>query len=141
MGMFRRREDSEARDCARRRTASQGRLSSDVATLDAGDSPCPIRRGLEGITLSASCPVTTAVAHPHTATARPAGNSHCRVPPASRSAAAVTWTLPTPSTADQNPRKPPVVCRTPPFAGTAHTTARPTDARALIVHAPLVTLL
>jgi len=52
----------------------------------------------------------------------------------------VTWTLPTPSPVDQHPQKTTVVCSTPPFAGTAHTTDRLTH-ETLIVHAPLVTLL
>jgi len=39
MGMFRRREDSEAAGLRAEADSLQGRLSSDVATLDAGDSP------------------------------------------------------------------------------------------------------
>ncbi len=38
MGMFRRREDSEAAGLRAEADSLQGRLSSDVATLDAGDS-------------------------------------------------------------------------------------------------------
>jgi len=38
-GMFRRREDSEVAELRAEVDSLQGRLSSDVATLDAGDSP------------------------------------------------------------------------------------------------------
>ena len=129
MGMFRRREDSEAAGLRAEAVSLQGRCPPMWPPSMRG-TPCPIRRGLEGITLSASCPVTTAVTHPHTATARPAGNSHCRVPPVSPSAAAVTWTLPTPSTADQHPESHPL-CAAP-----RRSRGRPTRPPARLAHEP-----
>lgn len=129
MGMFRRREDSEAAGLRAEVESLQGRLSSDVATLDAGDSLSdpPGSRG-----------------H-HTVHVLPSHSSH---PPPHRDRSARGQQPLQSSTREPirgggdldsadtqhrrpTPRKPPVVCRTPPFAGTAHTTARPTDARDL----------
>ena len=140
MGMFRRREDSEAAGLRAEVDSLQGRLSSDVATLDAGDSLSdpPGSRGHHTVRVLPSHHSSHPPPHrDRSARGQQPLQSSTREPVrggGDLDSADTQHRRPT-------PRKPPVVCRTPPFAGTAHTTARPTGARALIVHAPLVTLL